>query len=156
MTSRLLIWLLVVGALVLACGPHVRTTESASPADAARDAANDAARKTLASSLDVKVNNTVTLTLHVTNRSDGRVEITFPSGQTHDFVVHDSAGRNVWRWSEGRLFTQAIRNKNLDAKETLSYDVAWRPTDVHGRFTAIATLRSSNYPVRDSVEFELK
>ncbi len=156
MTSRLVIWLLVVGALVLACGPHVRTTESASPADAARDAANDAARKTLASSVNVAVGDEVALSLHVTNRSDSRVEITFPSGQTHDFVVRDSVGREVWRWSKGRMFTQALRNKNLDAKETLSFDVAWHPDDRHGLFTAVAVLHSSNYPVRDSVEFRLK
>ena len=35
------------------------------------------------------------------------VELDFPDGQTHDFVVLDAAGSEVWRWSDGRMFTQA-------------------------------------------------
>ncbi|HET7583707.1 MAG TPA: BsuPI-related putative proteinase inhibitor [Gemmatimonadaceae bacterium] len=160
MSSRFFIWLLVVGALVLACGPHVGTTESASIADAAtRDSttrvAMSAARKTLTSSVDVDVGEHVALTLHVTNRSDSGVEISFPSGKTHDFVVLDTAGRELWRWSEGRLFTQAMRNKQLDAKEAITFDERWEPGSHHGEFIAIGILNSSNFPVRDSVRFRV-
>jgi hypothetical protein len=40
--------------------------------------------------------------LHVTNNTTKMLELRFPDGQTHDFVVKDFAGKEVWRWSEGR------------------------------------------------------
>jgi hypothetical protein len=48
--------------------------------------------------------------LHVTNNTTKMLELRFPDGQTHDFVVKDFAGKEVWRWSEGRMFTSAMRS----------------------------------------------
>ena len=97
----------------------------------------------------------VTLTFHVTNNSDKHLELDFPSGQTHDFVVLDANGRQVWRWSADRMFTQALRNQLLEAGETTSFDGRWEPGTLRGRFTAVATLKSDNHPVESRVEFSL-
>ncbi|MFL5577323.1 MAG: BsuPI-related putative proteinase inhibitor [Gemmatimonadaceae bacterium] len=109
----------------------------------------------LATSLDVSVKGSVELAFHVTNSSDKALELQFPSGQTHEFVILDSAGRTVWRWSEGRLFTQALRNTVLDAGETATYEGSWDAAGHRGTFTAVATLRSDNHPVESRVEFSL-
>lgn len=153
-SSRLLVVLLGAGALALACGPHVASTDADANAEtpATAQPPSDAP---LATSLNVTVRDNVTFTLHVTNTSGKRVELTFPSGMTHDFVVLDSTGNEVWRWSEGRLFTQAIQNKLLTSKESAKYEEAWNPTRVTGKFTAVARLNSSNYPVEERVEFAL-
>jgi hypothetical protein len=134
--------------LAAACGPRARASESA-------------ARKRLAdgppvvSSLDVQTDGEVRFALLVTNNAEKRMELTFPSGQTHDIVVLDAAGREVWRWSEGRMFTQALQNRILDANETVSYAAAWEPATRQGDFVAVASLRSENHPVEQRVRFTL-
>jgi hypothetical protein len=158
-TSRLIIWLLCAGALVLACGPHAHHNESsASAADAppqARPEAPAAARQVLATSANVAVGESVALSLHVTNLADHSVELDFPDGQTHDFIVLDSAGHELWRWSSGRMFTQALQNKLLSSTETVTYEEHWNPHGLHGDFTLVAILRSSNFPKEERVGFKV-
>lgn len=158
MSSRLVIWLLCAGALALACGPHARHNESAASTTDAKPAeprAPASDEHPLATSANVAVKNGVALSIHVTNLSDHAVELDFPSGQTHDFVVVDSLGREVWRWSDGRMFTQALQNKLLDSRETVTYAEHWDGRGRTGRFTAIALLKSSNHPVEERVSFTL-
>lgn len=109
----------------------------------------------LASSLDVSVHDAVTLSLHVTNASDSSVELRFPSGQIYDFAVLDSAGHEVWRWSADRMFTQALQTKSLDASQTMTLEERWDAGGRTGRFTAVARLASSNFPLEQHVEFTL-
>lgn len=141
-------------ALILACGPRAQRTARASDHDASsitlpsRDTA-------LAASTRVTVGSGIDFAMHVTNLHDHALELRFPSGQTHEFVVVDSSGREVWRWSEGRLFTQSLQTKLLGARETLSFVDRWDGAGHSGRFTAISTLRSANHPVEERVDFVL-
>ena len=64
-------------------------------------------------------------------------------------------GREVWRWSEGRMFTQTLQNHILERDETVSYGAQWRPDALHGSFVAVASLRSENYPIEQRVHFVL-
>ena len=113
-----------------------------------------AVRDTIASSLDVKVGDDVKFSFHVTNNSAKRVELRFPSGQTHDLVVLDPQGREVWRWSHGRMFTQAMQNKVLGTSDTLTFTETWRP-EHSGSYTAVASLLSQNHPLEQPAEFSL-
>ncbi len=143
MYSRFVVPLLCVSALVFACGPR---SHSADVPPATAGATVDTTEG-LAASLDVRTGDEIEFALRVTNATDKRFELTFPSGQTHDVVVLDAAGREVWRWSEGRMFTQAVQTKLLGAEETTSYVEKWKPVGRAGSFTVIATLNSSNHPV---------
>jgi hypothetical protein len=158
-TSRLILWLLCAGALVLACGPHTHHNESAANAADAPPAPKPAVPavdgQILATSANVSVSRGVALSLHVTNVADHSVEIDFPNGQTHDFVVLDSAGHELWRWSNGRMFTQAVQNKLLGSTETVTYEEQWKPQGLHGDFTLVAILRSSNFPKEERVGFRV-
>lgn len=140
--------LLAAAALAFACGP--RSHSSASPTVEHR--VGDAP---VASSLNVRVGRQVEFAFHVTNNGRKRLEINFPSGQTHDIAVLDSTGREVWRWSEGRMFTQSLQNKVLGSNETVSYQEKWNPADAKGTFTAVAKLTSANFPLEQRVEFTL-
>jgi len=94
----------------------------------------------------------VQLALRVVNLSKRKLEIDFPDGRTRDFVVLDAAGREVWRWSAGRLFTQTVQNKFLAAHDTAVYQERWKaPTP--GQYTAVGILRSRNFPVQRRVAF---
>ncbi len=109
----------------------------------------------VASSLDVRVTDDVAFAFHITNNASKQLEITFPSGKTHDIVVLDSIGREVWRWSDGRLFTQVMQNKLLDTSETMTYEARWDPVQHHGQYVAVASLMSENHPVEHRVDFAL-
>lgn len=97
----------------------------------------------------------VSFALRLTNESSRRLELNFPDGYTHDITVLDAAGRPVWRWSNGRLFTQAMRNKMLAANESFEVSERWNPEGRSGTFTAVVELRSSNFPVTDRAGFTL-
>ena len=102
----------------------------------------------------MKVGDDVKFSFRVTNTSTKRVELRFPSGQTHDLTVLDTQGREVWRWSRGRMFTQSMQNKVLGASDTLTFTETWHP-DHPGQYTAVASLLSQNHPAEQRAEFAL-
>ena len=96
----------------------------------------------------------VRFAIQVANDSRKRVELNFPTGRTHEFVVLNDKGKEVWRWSEGRLFTQGMQNRLLDANDSVEYAERWSHPAA-GRYTLVAELNSGNYPVKEQVEFSL-
>ncbi len=110
----------------------------------------------MASSLAVHVTDGVRFTLNVRNNSRRMVELKFPSGKTHDFYVLDENGREVWRWSRGRMFTQMLQNKLIKSKDNAVFADRWNASNAHGKFTAVAVLASVNHPVEERVEFALR
>jgi Intracellular proteinase inhibitor len=111
---------------------------------------------TLASTFAVSVRDGVNLTLDVKNNTNKMVELRFPNGKTHDFFVLDDSGREVWRWSSGRMFTQAMQAKLVKSKDNAVFSDTWRASNAHGKFTAVAVLASENHPVEERVEFALR
>lgn len=171
MSSRVVISALCVGAVAFACGPQSRNEASAprSAATVARHAVDIATRqpgeapsaRLKNSALDAQLivrasESPMRLALLVVNTSKRRVELTFPSGQTHDFVILDTAGREVWRWGTGRMFTQALRNKLLSAGATLELEEELSaPRLAPGRYIARGSLVSNNYPMIQEAEFTI-
>lgn len=94
---------------------------------------------------------TFTLALH--NGTARAIDVVFPSGKTHEFVVLDAAGREVWRWSDGKLFTQLLQSRIVGANEALSFDERWDAPLAAGRYTLVAVLLSNSHPVERRVEF---
>jgi hypothetical protein len=138
---------LVCAAFIYACAPRVgidggdtdgtptekrSATETASPDSG------------FVASLDHMLDdNTARFAFVVTNYGDG-VEVRFPSGLTHDFVVLDYSDREVWRWSEGRLFTQTLQTKQLRAGRSLRYEAKWEDA-LPGEYRVVATLNSHTH-----------
>lgn len=140
--------LLLAALTAYACGPrppvgesHARKPESGS--------------RSLTSAVEVDVSQGVALALSVRNEAGKKVEVAFPSGLTHDFEVQDSVGRVLWRWSEGRLFTQAMQNRVLEREESITYKAEWAPQDLHGEFVAVVSLKSSSHPIEHRSKFIL-
>jgi len=175
MNFRLTASLVAVASLAYACGPRTRAdaaisfpvaaqqgialaSMSAAPARFAgsREKTLKSESTTLTTTFDVaQQQNAVHFVLRVSNTTSKRVELNFPSGQAYDFIVVDSVGREVWRWADGRIFTQSVRNKLLGKGEGLTITEKWSPAKA-GKFTAIAQLRSVNFPIQQRVEFERK
>lgn len=149
MLWRITVPLLAAAGLVFACGPR-----APSPLVGARPKAG--VDKGVASHVMVDTaKGTVRFAIEVANESPRRVELMFPDGRTHDFAVLDSTGREIWRWSAGRLFTQSIQSRLLDAHDRTTYYERWQPAGP-GRYTLVAQLHSDNYPVQQQVEFSLR
>lgn len=162
MSSRIFIPFLCVGAVIFACGPRtnneaatLRKDSVASASRIATVAQQGASRATRGTpkqvNADLYVRTTsgsVSFSLHVVNNTRKGVELTFPTGQTHDFVVLDSTGRALWRWAEGRMFTQTLRNKLLRRGESFEVEAEMKRAPLPaGRYTARAVLTSRNYPL---------
>ena len=41
------------------------------------------------------------------------IQLTFPSGQTYDFVIKNERGEVLYRWSDGKAFTMALRQETI-------------------------------------------
>jgi hypothetical protein len=157
MNSRLLIPLLLAGSVGLACGSRSRSEASVVPTEKAVQHVQKRNAAELKSNFAVSAApNALHFALNVTNPSKKSVELAFPSGQQYDFAVEDSTGRVVYRWAQGRMFTQSLQNKVLDGGETMRFEERAAASLPHGSYVAVATLRSSNYPVQERVEFELR
>ncbi|HEX8903853.1 MAG TPA: BsuPI-related putative proteinase inhibitor, partial [Longimicrobiaceae bacterium] len=97
-------------ALLSAC---VRPAAAPAPSPAPGDGAAGETSGPLASSLQIQATaDGVAFSLAVTNSTQRPVTLEFRSGQTYDFGVSDG-GREVWRWSADRMFTQALRSETL-------------------------------------------
>ncbi len=148
MTRPVLASLILLAGVAYACGPRARSAEPE------RRKVVDG--PPIAAVLDVKVRDGIEFAFRVTNNASRTLELLFPTGQTHELVVVDSLGREVWRWSEGRMFTQALQNRILESSATLSWAAAWRSKVPPGRYVAIASLLSENKPLEERVEFEVR
>lgn len=161
MNSRLIIPILVIGALAFACGP--RPNEASTPNVTAAMTSLSAPKRrhapreaTIEPTIAVRTEQGIVhVRLLVANAGEKKAELSFPSGQTHDVAVLDDRGREVWRWSDGKLFTQALQTKSLGGGDTVTYDESWSPRAAHGRYTVVATLNSSNYPLEQRAELVL-
>jgi hypothetical protein len=149
MLSRIIVPVLAAAVLMFACGPR-----TPSPVAGVRPPVGGQNGVT-SLVLVYTARGVVRFAIEVANDSRKRVELNFPDGRTHDFVVLNEAGREVWRWSAGRLFTQAMQNRLLDVNDSVVYDERWSPPSP-GHYTLVASLRSENYPVQQRVEFALR
>src|SRR4051812_7319257 len=161
---NLLIPLLCLGAVAFACGPRSHSEASLVTADLASPAPHAVKRQKkqetvtkVTSKFAVRVeSHALHFALDLTNASKKDVELDFPDGQTYEFTVLDSAGKEVYRWGDGRMFTQSVQNKMLDGGDTMHIAERAVAPLPQGSYVAVATLRSSNFPVQERVAFELR
>lgn len=143
--------LISLGVLAFACAPRGRGNQ----ADARAARAQQAAPPRIESALSINARDVakgIRFDFRVTNAGGGKVEMHFPSGQTHDVVVLDTTGREVWRWSSGRIFTQLMQNRILRSADTIAFDERWKDPP-RGQYVAVARLESANYPMEQRTAF---
>ncbi len=158
--TRYFVPLLGAAAFVYVWGPNAIMSETSAPKTRQEQQviqqAQQQGAEPLTPALDVAMaGGDVRLALNVVNNGKRRVEVRFPDARTHDFAVMDSTGRVIWRWSEGRIFTQSMQNRVVDSRETLSFDASWKPRHT-GRYTAVARLVSANHPLQARTAFRIR
>jgi hypothetical protein len=96
----------------------------------------------------------VNFVLHVTNTSTQPVVLEFPTSQRYDFIVQ-SGGTEVWRWSEGQMFSQIVSQETLQPGETRDFTAKMKTETRSGRFSVTARLTTSNRSVEQHADFEI-
>lgn len=109
----------------------------------------------LVTSLEVQVaQDSVHLRLHVTNVAEEPFQLDFSSGQRYDFSIHEGE-REIWRWSEGRGFIQALGSERIPPGGTLSYTASWDPAGRTGTFRAVGIITAMDTPISQQAGFEV-
>ena len=149
MDKRLVVALLVVAAVVYACGPRTHAAE--------RNAQRHETETTpdVVGKVDVTTAPVVTFLLEVTNKTGKMVELNFASAQTHDFAVLDARGKEIWRWSAQQMFTQVLRNEPLARGGSVTFSEEWRDARP-GTYTLVASAASSNHPIEERTTFTVR
>ena len=128
-------------------GPSAECPDTAPPEEEDPEEEED-----MDGSLDVRVpdplvaGQPVTWTLSVKSDEDEAVTLVFSSGQDGD-VVLEREGEELYRWSDGRFFTQALRCRDVPPGATLTFELRGESLDVEpGDYTLRATLAASPAP----------
>jgi len=93
----------------------------------------------------------VSFSLTVTNVGDAPAELRFRSGLSADVVVLEG-DRTVWRWSDDRLFTQAMRTEVLAPGTSADFGATWDDPEP-GSYEAVATLAAETVEVTARASF---
>ena len=95
-----------------------------------------------------------TFAFTVTNEGSEAVELQFSDAAKAEFIVQDE-GREVWRYTEGRLFAQMLSAELLEPGESTTYNAEWedpRP----GGYTAVAELRAQEATCEARTDFAVE
>lgn len=105
-------------------------------------------------SLAVTVDSTaIEFALTVENPDSEAIDLEFRSAKKTDVTVSKD-GDEVWSWSEGRMFTQAIQTETLAPGESFTHEMIWDDPSP-GEYTATASLEATNVSVVKRAEFEV-
>ena len=92
----------------------------------------------------------ITITLTVKNKTKQNQTLSFFTGQRYDFEIRQAGNKSVWKWSNGRMFTQAqgtitiAPGKSLTYAETFTPGANDAPPLPPGTYTLLAIVTTSN------------
>ncbi|OIB57016.1 BsuPI-related putative proteinase inhibitor [Natrialba sp. SSL1] len=91
-------------------------------------------------SSDATGSDTVALAFTVRNEGTETATLRFSDACKAEFVVQDE-GREVWRYTDGRMFAQMLSADELDPDEEATYEAEWEEPQ-SGEFTVVAELQA--------------
>jgi hypothetical protein len=86
----------------------------------------------------------------IVNRANRQVRVSFPDGQTHEFLVLMPGTAELrWRWSDGQAFTQAATELVFEPYASKTFTLIWPGTLADG-----TQLPVGNYHARGALVFD--
>jgi hypothetical protein len=67
--------------------------------------------------------------LRLTNPTDQAIHIEHPNGQMYDFTIVDEKGKELYRWSAGMAFTEALTATNIPEHGSVVYTADIKKTE---------------------------
>ena len=64
-------------------------------------------------------------------RASDPYQAVFRNSKTYDFCLYQNE-QFIWKWSNGKMFSQAIRNVTLEPNQPLTYVVNYTQTAITG------------------------
>jgi len=77
---------------------------------------------------NIKLGEVVPFTILVENKGLKPRELLFKSGQKFDVRIENTKGNKIWRWSDGKMFTQMLETLVIDPGKSVIYTAEW-PTE---------------------------
>lgn len=100
--------------------------------------------------------------LTVENPSDRLLPFDFTTSQSFDFVVADASdGRELWRWSERRFFSEVVRSEAIRSRGEWTFEGEWNYRDSElnevepGVYVLHGVLTSEEPIESDPIQFEV-
>ncbi|MBD1380577.1 BsuPI-related putative proteinase inhibitor [Metabacillus arenae] len=92
----------------------------------AKEVSGDVTKKEVQFSVNAKESSEyVDFDMKILNNTEEQINMEFRSGQKYEIRVLNESGKEVYRYSKGRMFTQAIQNQQLAPGEKQTYKEAW-------------------------------
>ena len=103
----------------------------------------------------------ITLRITLANSGATAQRLEFSSARTHDAIVRAAGGREVWRWSQGRMFAQMLSELILAPGESRELTLRWDPTGSEGGapgdYVAVALIPVLGAPIQSApVAFSIR
>ena len=92
---------------------------------------------------NAKPGQSVRLTIRLVNNGGTPAALAFPTSQKYDFWISDG-GREVWRWSAGKVFTQDVTRQEIGAQTGAAFSESWTSGGT-GKLVAHAELTEPAY-----------
>lgn len=105
--------------------------------------------------LDVETDDAVRFRYRVKNPDDEPSALTFRDAGQADLAVFDANDREVWRWSDGKMFAQMIEEASLAPGEEVTFDFEWGSPEP-GEYRACASLRTMEDDCETECEFAVE
>lgn len=83
------------------------------------------------------------VTIMLVNNTGEELDLEFRTGQKYDLIL-ERHGREVWRLSEGRGYTQAIQRETLSDRDYLIFTEIIKPDVRRGRYNLIAEITTAD------------
>jgi hypothetical protein len=130
MLKKLFFTIVCIIALT-ACGQNNEPTASEPREDKSQNG-NDNATEELFNVVDLVTNVEVAqkdkkllFNISLENPTNDDVAVTFPSGQKYEIVIKNDLNEEIYRYSEGRAFTEAIVHETIPAGARLDFEEEW-------------------------------
>jgi Intracellular proteinase inhibitor len=112
---------IMLGLLFLAgCG------QTAENKDEAEEVSGDVETKEVQLAVETKESpESVQINITLKNNTDEEKNFEFTSGQKYEIIITDPNGAEVYKYSKGRMFTQALQYLKLSSGESQTWQETW-------------------------------
>lgn len=63
----------------------------------------------------------IAVALTVSNQDNQTYQAIFSSGKKYDFYLFDESGKEIWRWSQDKMFSQAFSKFNIEPDQPKTF-----------------------------------
>ena len=104
---------------------------------------------------EYKVNEPVLISLKILNRSSDPIRLRFNSAQRYDLIIYRD-GKEVWRWSSGKVFAMALGSLLLKPKEERKYTEIFDTSEMAAGDYKLVGIIMSSPQLRANCIFRIK